>query len=232
MKRYSQQMLLPEIGELGQDLLGKAHVLVVGAGGLGTVVVTYLTAIGIGKIGIVDYDTVEETNLHRQFLYTPDDIGKNKALMLKKRLVAQNNSISVDAIVERITEENFTSIIADYSIVCDCTDDVLTRLALDKQCGQNNIPLVHGAVSDWQGYITLFHYKNRFRYNHLFDMDDLLRTQTCSANGISSPVCGIIGSIMSNETLKIILNIDSNLDGSLLYINSLKNIFKIIKLKK
>lgn len=232
MKRYKQQIQLPEIGEEGQQKISQASVLVVGAGGLGTVVATYLVAMGIGKIGIVDFDTIEETNLHRQFLYSSNDLGKSKALVLTSKLKNQNKHLTICAYDEELTSSNFDEIISNYSIVCDCTDNLNTRLIIDKNCFTKEIPLVHGAVSDWQGYITLLHYKNKFQYLDLFDMKTLLQADSCESNGIISPVCGMIGSLMSNEVVKIILGIESNLDGGLLYVNVLNNTFKTLKLNK
>ncbi len=232
MKRYNQQMLLPEIGTKGQEKLNEASVLIIGAGGLGTVVATYLVAMGVGRVGIADFDQVEETNLHRQFLYTPADLGVNKAKVLARKLKVQNSYVEVISFEERITSENFTTISADSTILCDCSDNLSTRLILDKQCCLYKIPLVHGAVSDWQGYVTLFHYKNEFHYHDLFDMETLLKNDSCEINGISSPICGVIGSLMANETIKIILDLNSNLDGGFLYFNGLKNDFKLLKLQK
>lgn len=232
MKRYQQQMLLTEMGEAGQEKLKNAKVMIVGAGGLGTVVATYLAAIGIGTLKIVDFDEIAETNLHRQFQYTPNEIGQKKATVLAQKLIVQNSNIQVIASTEKITKENVDNLSENCSIVCDCTDNVSARVLLDKQCGTQQIPLVHGAVSDWQGYVTLFHYKNKFHYNHLIAIDDLLRAQTCQDNGISSPICGVIGSIMANETIKIVINTSTTLDGKLLYIDGLKNVFKTFNLKK
>lgn len=232
MKRYKQQIQLPEIGEEGQQKISQASVLVVGAGGLGTVVATYLVAMGIGKIGIVDFDTIEETNLHRQFLYSSNDLGKSKALVLTSKLKNQNEHLTICAYDEELTSNNFDEIIKNYSIVCDCTDNLNTRLIIDKNCFAKEIPLVHGAVSDWQGYITLLHYKNKFQYQDLFDIKTLLQADSCESKGISSPVCGMIGSLMSNEVVKIILGIKSNLDGGLFYVNGLTNNFKFLKLKR
>lgn len=232
MKRYSQQILLPELGTVGQEQLGNAKVLVVGAGGLGTVVATYLVAMGVGNVGIVDFDEVDESNLHRQFLYTSSEVGFKKAGVLAKKLSSQNIHVVVNPIEKRITNENFTAILSDYTIVCDCSDNLNTRLVLDKQCGLSRIPLVHGAVSDWQGYVTVFHHINQFQYQDLFDMETLFKADSCTINGVSSPICGMIGSTMANETLKMVLGINSNLDGGLLYINGLGNVFKLLKLKK
>lgn len=232
MNRYKQQIQLPEIGKEGQQKISQTSVLVVGAGGLGTILATYLVAMGIGKIGIVDFDTIEESNLHRQFLYSSNDLGKSKALVLTSKLKNQNEHLTICAFDEELTNNNFHEIIKNYSIVCDCTDNLNSRLVIDKKCSAYEIPLVHGAVSDWQGYITLLHYKNKFRYQDLFDIKTLLQADSCESKGISSPVCGMIGSLMSNEVVKITLGIESNLDGGLLYLNGLTNNFKFYKLKR
>ncbi len=225
-------MQLPEIGNQGQQKINEAGVLIVGAGGLGTVVAIYLVSMGVGKVGIVDYDSIEETNLHRQFLYTSNDLGKKKAVELASKLRVQNENIVVNSFDVKLTNENFEEIASNYSIICDCTDNLNTRLIIDNKCGIHEIPLVHGAVSDWQGYITLFHYKNKFQYQDLFNIKTLLQSDSCETNGISSPICGIIGSLMSNEVIKIILDIESNLDSGLLYFNGLTNDFKFFKLKR
>lgn len=232
MKRYQQQIQLPEIGKEGQQRISQANVLVVGAGGLGTVVATYLVAMGVGTVGIVDFDTIEESNLHRQFLYSSKDLGNNKAVVLATKLKEQNEHLAICAFDDELTSANFDKIISNYSIVCDCTDNLNTRLLIDKKCGANKIPLVHGAVSEWQGYCALFHCQNNFQYQDLFDIKTLLQADSCEKKGINSTICGIVGSLMSNEVLKIILGIQSKLDGGLLYANGLTNDFKFFKLKK
>ena len=232
MKRYVQQMILPEIGVNGQDTLLNSSVLVVGAGGLGVVVASYLVSMGIGKVGICDFDLVGETNLHRQFLYTPDDIGQKKATVLAQKSKLQNPDVTINVIIEKIDETNVDKIALNYQIICDCTDQAECRILLDNYCQRHNKPLVHGAVSDWQGYLSVFHYKEKFGLKDLFDTADYLISQTCSIIGINSAICGIIGSYMANETIKVLLGLDNVLEGKLLYINSLKNIFRIIKLQK
>lgn len=232
MNRYKQQIQLPEIGGEGQQKINQTGVLIVGAGGLGTVVATYLVAMGIGNVGIVDFDNIEESNLHRQFLYSSKDLGKNKAIVLASKLKLQNKFITISAFDEELTTSNFNEIVVNYSIVCDCTDNLNTRLLIDKKCSALAIPLVHGAVSEWQGYITLFHYINKFAYKDLFDIKALLQADSCNTKGIASPICGIIGSLMSNEVVKIVLGIKSNLDGGLLYANGLTNNFKLLNLKQ
>lgn len=232
MKRYNQQIILPEIGALGQKKINVGAVLIIGAGGLGTVVATYLGAMGVGNVGIVDFDKVDESNLHRQFLFCQEDIGKEKSDILAFKIEKQNPNIVVKSFNIELIKDNIEEVISKYSIVCDCTDNLKTRLLIDKKCQQYKIPLVHGAVSDWQGYVTIFHYKNNFEYQDLFNIKALLQADSCVSNGINSSICGIIGSMMSNEAIKIILGSETNLDGGLLHVNGLNNNFKILKLKK
>lgn len=231
MNRYSQQIKLPEIGNDGQQRLKHSKVLVVGAGGLGTVVATYLASMGIGVVGIADFDVINETNLHRQFLYHPYEIGLNKANVLATKLTQQNLEITIIPIPEIINADNFNANCA-YDIICDCSDNLNTRIVLDRLCKIHKIPLVHGAISDWQGYVTVLHHKKQYEYADIFDAKTLLRADSCEDNGVSSPICGMIGSIMANEVLKMVLHIETNLDGGLFYFNSLMNTSNVLKLKK
>lgn len=232
MKRYQQQLILPEIGIAGQQNISNASVLIVGAGGLGSMVGGYVAAMGVGNIGICDFDSVEESNLHRQFFYTPGDIGNNKAIILTQKLKMQNPGIIITSFNRRFNASGADDLFNNYEIICDCSDNVETRIALNDYSGNRNIPLIHGAVSGWQGYITVFNYKASFTYADLFSSEDLLNSQSCFNNGINSTICGIVGSYMANETLKIILSSDFVLEGKLLYINGLNNSMKLLKLKK
>lgn len=232
MNRYQQQIILSEFGKDGQNLISNSKVLIIGAGGLGTIVCGYLTAMGVGAITICDFDTVEESNLHRQLFYSPKDLGLKKAAVLTNRMTEQNPEILVNSIEEVFSEKNADSLISGHQIICDCSDNAETRLLLDKYCDLHNKPLIHGAVSDWQGYITVLHYKLQFSLSDLFDLDTFLQSNSCSLSGINSPLCGIIGSYMANEVVKIILNTEGVLEGKLLYINGLKNNSKYFNLKK
>lgn len=231
MKRYKEQILLPEIGVLGQKKILNSKVLVIGAGGLGTIVSSYLSSMGIGKIGICDFDLIEDSNLHRQFVYSHNDIGNRKAIVLTNILKQNNPQIEIEPITDKFNKKN-KQIINDYQIICDCTDNIETRMSINEVCQQNHIPLVYGAVSAWHGYISIFNYKQDFNLIDLFDMEDFLETQSCSQNGINSTICGVIGSIMANEIIKIVLNLENVLDGKILYFNGLNNTFKKINLKK
>ena len=231
MKRYQQQIILPEIGLEGQKTLSNASVLIIGAGGLGVVVASYLVSMGVGVIGICDFDKIEESNLHRQFSYTPNDIGQNKATILVQKLRQQNPNVLIEDIVIKIEENNIQKVAEKYHLICDCTDQPESRILIDIFCKKNKKPLVHGAVSGWQGYITVFHYKQGIGLNDLFDPTVYFNSQTCFLTGINSAICGLIGSYMVNETIKILLGLDNVIEGKLLYINSLNNIIRTIKIK-
>jgi adenylyltransferase/sulfurtransferase len=232
MSRYAQQLLLNELGISGQKTLENTSVLVIGAGGLGTVVATYLAGMGFGKIGICDGDVVSESNLHRQFLYTPNDIGLFKAERLCEMLSIQNPQIDLNAFVQKIQEDNANELISNYSIICDCTDNAKSRILINTFCENHHKTLVHGAVSEWQGYVTVFHHKKQFSLDNLFEMENFLQSESCAISGINPIVCGIVGSYMANECLKISLDLDSVLDGKLMYVNTLNNVFRVFNLKK
>jgi len=230
--RYQKQIILPEIGESGQQKLANASVLIAGAGGLGVIVASYLVAMGVGNIGICDFDNVEVSNLHRQLVFTPSDIGKSKASLLAKKLRLQNPNITINSMEKKVEKNSITEIANNYQIICDCTDQVISRTVINDYCAEYNKILVHGAVSDWQGYITVFHYLNGFSLKDIFDFNDYLKNQTCSEIGVISSICGLIGSYMTNETIKVILNLEGVLEGKILYVNMLNNQIREINIKK
>lgn len=230
--RYQKQIILSEIGESGQQHLANASVLIAGAGGLGVVVASYLVAMGVGNIGICDFDCIEVSNLHRQLFFTPSNIGKSKAAVLAEKLRLQNPTITINPIIQKIDKNTILEIADNYQIICDCTDQVMSRTVINDYCATHKKVLVHGAVSEWQGYITVFHYIKGFSLSDIFTFSDYLKSQSCSEIGISSPVCGLIGCYMTNETIKIILNLDGVLEGKILFVNMLNNQLRTINLKK
>ena len=232
MERYKQQIILPEFGIEGQQRLSNASVLIIGAGGLGLIVSSYLVSMGIGNVGICDFDKIEESNLHRQFCYTPNEVGQNKATVLTEKLRKQNPAVDIEDYVFRIEESNIQTVAEKYQVICDCTDQSGSRILINNYCKKFNKPLVHGAVSDWQGYITVFNHEQSFGLDDLFDFTEYYNSQTCSIAGVNSAVCGLIGSYMVNETIKIILELDNVLEGEILYINSLNNLYRTIKIKR
>lgn len=235
MQKYIQQILVPEIGIEGQNLISQAKVLVIGAGGLGTPLCAYLAAMGIGTLAIADGDIVSESNLHRQFLYCYDDLGKKKVDVLKKTLIVTNPGILIKTYDLMVAEDlGIEFIFKEYDIICDCTDNIEARLLIDKLCSETNKVQVYGAVRDWQGYVTILNGKNKIRLTDIFSYDKLQSESqnNCSVSGIVSSVCGIIGSFMATETIKIITNQQTGLDGSILCINALYNSNKVFKIKK
>jgi adenylyltransferase/sulfurtransferase len=234
MLRYIQQTAVPEIGVFGQHVIGEAKVLIVGAGGLGVPVATYLAAMGVGEIGIADFDTIQETNLHRQFTYTPADIGRYKTEVLSDRLKTQNPTSKVTSHTIRLTVENAAEIIANYDLVCDCTDTVEARLLLDRVCYEGNKKLVYAAVKGWEGYVTILHGKAKIKLTDIFSEADLQfeSQNTCSIAGVVSTVCGIIGCQQANEAIKILLDLESNLDGGIFCYDGKSNGIKILHLQK
>ncbi len=230
--RYQKQIILSEIGESGQQDLANASVLITGAGGLGVVVASYLVAMGVGNIGICDYDNVEVSNLHRQLFFTPSDIGKSKATVLAEKLSIQNPNIIINKICKKVDEKSILEIANNYQIICDCTDQGMSRTIINDYCAGHKKILIHGAVSDWQGYISVFHYLKGFSLKDIFDFTDYLKSQSCSETGIISPICGLIGSYMSTEAIKVILNLENVLEGKILYVNMLNNQIRKINLKK
>ncbi|RYZ54605.1 MAG: HesA/MoeB/ThiF family protein [Sphingobacteriales bacterium] len=223
--------MVPEVGTAGQKLLAQAKVLIVGAGGLGSPLAAMLVASGLGTVGIADRDTVEESNLSRQYLFDEKDRGKHKALQLATRLREQNPSVSIIPIVKMLTMSDAPDIIASYDIVCDCTDNLDARRLIDRICGELRKPLVYAAVRDWQGYAAVFHHTRNKSFEDAFggfaSQND---TKNCALSGIMNPTCGIAASLQCAEVIKIVLGLPSDLDGGLLCFNILNPLFRLLKL--
>ncbi|MFH2142810.1 MAG: HesA/MoeB/ThiF family protein [Bacteroidota bacterium] len=221
--RYNRHIILPEIGEDGQKKLKVAKVLVVGAGGLGSPVLTYLTAAGVGTIGIVEKDTVELSNLQRQILYSSSDIGKSKVDTAKERLVALNPEVKIITFETWLTEENAEKIIRDFDIVVDCPDNFSTRILVSDITKKLMIPHVYGSISKFEGHVAVFNYKNGPSYRDLFseEPDDKIVDSDPSAKGVMGVLPGVIGTLQANETIKIITGLGEILSGKLLVFNTL-----------
>jgi len=234
MLRYAQQMIIPGIGIEGQQRIEAAKVLIVGAGGLGTPLASYLAAGGIGNIGIIDGDKAEVTNLHRQFLYHETDIGQNKASVLVKKLRLQNPSIHITAIQEFLNQEMAEQLFCDYDIICDCTDNVTARKTIDLICGNMKKPLVYAAIREWEGYVTVLHHNKGVRLFDIFSeqifMDE--SSNNCSISGVMNTTCGIAGSLQAGEVFKVLIGSEHVLDGTLLCFNALLNKFRTLHINK
>ena len=235
IERFSRQIVLKNIGILGQKKILSAKVLVVGAGGLGCPAVEFLTRAGIGTLGIVDYDKVSLSNLHRQSLYEKKDIGKSKVLIVKKILNRINPNTKVQSYNLKLNNINFKKIINKYDYIIDGSDNFKTKFLLNDFCLKYKKFLVSGAISKFDGHIFNFDFKNkklpclRCFFQETEPSDDQLN---CETEGILGTVAGIVGTIQANEILKKILSIGKSLNGYILILNLLDLNFRKVKINK
>lgn len=215
--RYARQLQLPEIGPEGQRLLAQTSVAVVGAGGLGAPILYYLTAAGIGRIAIIDCDVVSPSNLQRQILYCESDLAHPKAIQAQKRLTALNSTLQIEAITERLNETNVATLLADYQIIVDATDNYPTRYLLDDYTRSTAKPLVHGAIEGWRGQCTIFTSSNSLRYRDLYSEPQ--SAEETVPPGVIGATAGVIGSIQASQTLQLALGQTPALLGKLLTVD-------------
>ncbi len=214
--RYQRQVILPEVGEDGQIKIENSKVLVIGAGGLGCPILQYLVAAGIGTIGIIDFDVVDISNLHRQILYGKSSVGINKAIAARDRLKDLNPEINIIAYPEKLTTKNAISIFTQFDIIVDGTDNFSTRYLVNDACVITKKPLVYGAIFKFEGQVSVFNYKNGPTYRCLFpEPPKAGSVPSCAEIGVLGVLPGIIGSMQANEVLKIILNLGDVLNGKL-----------------
>lgn len=230
--RYSRQMLLPEIGVAGQEKLLGSSVLLVGAGGLGSPSALYLAAAGVGRMGIVDGDTVEESNLQRQIIHGTDRLGQNKALSAKETLSNLNPGVRVEVFPERIHRDNAEEITGGWDLVIDGSDNFQTRYLLADITRRNGQPLVSAAILGFEGQLATF-FPGGACYRCLFpEPPPPELAPSCQTNGILGSVAGILGILQANEALKVLLGIGENLQGRLLLIDALGTRFRELPIYK
>lgn len=206
--RYSRQMNLPEIGDEGQAKLKNAKVLVIGAGGLGCPILQYLATAGVGTVGIVDFDTIEMHNLHRQILYTEEHIGLSKAKTAKTVLEKLNPLISILAFEEKITAANASDSIADFDIVVDGSDNFTTRYLVNDTCVLLEKTLVYGSILGFEGQLAVFNHDGSKNLRDIFpEPPNSKEVPNCNMDGVLGTLPGMIGLMMAHETLKIILEL-------------------------
>lgn len=233
MSRYSRHIIPSEIGQIGQDKISNAKVFVVGAGGLGCPILQYLTAAGIGTLGIIDFDVVEKSNLQRQVLFGSSSLGKNKAIAAKERLTDLNDDIKIIAYPEKLTHQNSITLFNQYDIIVDGSDNFETRYLVNDAAIITNKPLVFGAIYKFEGQVSVFNYQNGPSYRCLFpNSPDKNSIPNCSEIGVLGVLPGIIGSMQANEVLKIILGIGNVLSGKLLCYNALTSQTSTLKINK
>ncbi len=224
LSRYSRNILLKEVGVAGQKKLLAAKVLMIGAGGLGCPALQYLAAAGIGQIGIIDFDVVDQSNLQRQTLFTIEDIGKNKALCAKNRLELLNPDIEIKAYSFRLDTSNALDLFDQYDIVVDGTDNFSYRYLINDAASIKNKPLVYGAVNQFEGQVSVFNYNNGPTYRCLYPTPPIPGSiSSCSEAGVLGVLPGIIGTMQANEVIKLILGLDGVLNGKVLVYNAMES---------
>ncbi len=229
-ERYNRQIILAGFGPEAQEKLFRSKVLVVGAGGLGVPVLTYLNAMGVGTLGIVDNDLVSMSNLHRQVLYSETDVGQSKVAIAIKQLSAQNSETVLTAHKIFLTKENVLKIIAEYDIVVDATDNFPTRYLINDACVILKKPFVYGALHGFEGQVSVFNYKGGPTYRCLFPtMPKSDEVPDCNENGVLGILPGIIGNFQALETVKVITGVGEVLSGKLLLFDGLSNAFQKIR---
>ncbi|CAI2351238.1 unnamed protein product [Caenorhabditis sp. 36 PRJEB53466] len=232
--RYSRQILVNDFGVSGQKSLKDTRVLIVGAGGLGCPVATYLGAAGIGTLGIVDYDHISADNLHRQVTYKEAQIGQSKAHGLADNIKLQNSNVNLKVHEVSLDSSNAMDTFKEYDIVCDCTDNVATRYLINDVCVLLNLPLVSGSALRWDGQLSVYHYGEDCPcYRCLFSSPPDPSTVTnCNEGGVLGPVVGIIGSMQALEVMKIASNVPGTLSGKLFLFDGREGKCRTIRLRK
>ena len=218
-ERYARQLILPEIGPEGQKRLATASVLIVGLGGLGAPVATYLAGAGVGRIGLCDPDTVSLSNLQRQTLYTEAETGLPKTDCARKRLAAMSAHTVLDTYPLGLQPENAREIIRQYDIVTDCCDNFATRYLIDEACAAEGKPWVYGSIGAFGGQLAVMNGSRQLRYTSLYPDRDALAAKPAASAGVLGAVPGVVGALQANEAIKMICGFGDTLDGRLFTID-------------
>ena len=229
-KRFEKQIILKKIGISGQKKIKKANVLIIGVGGLGCPLLSYLASSGINNIGIVDYDKIELGNLNRQILFNTSDLGKYKVYQAKKRIKKIYNQIKLKTFKIKITKKNIDSILRKYNIICDGTDNFNTRLLINDYCKKKKKILISAAISKFDGHLFKFNFNNKSSCLRCFMPVKPDIENNCSSEGIFSPVAAILGSLQTNEVLKTVLNLKEDINNNILIFDSLKTNLRKVKI--
>jgi len=223
MERHARHLVLPNVGLEGQEKLASARVLVIGAGGLGSPVLLYLAAAGIGTIGIVDDDVVDISNLQRQIIHRTEDVGSKKVDSARARLLALDPNIEVEVYPNRLNPENALSVLKGWDVVVDGTDNIPTRYLIDDACHLLSIPWVYGSIHRFEGQVSVFSTEQSRCYRDLFpEAPPAGALQNCADAGVFGVLPGVVGSIQATEVIKQILGLETNLVGSLLLYDALE----------
>ncbi len=229
-KRFEKQIILKKIGINGQKKILKSKVLIVGIGGLGCPLLTYLASSGVGTIGIVDRDKVELSNLNRQTIFTTKDVGKFKVVQAKNYINKINKKIRIKTFKRNINSSNIKSIIKDFDIICDGSDNYDTRYLINDFCKLSKKILISAAISKFDGHLYKFDFKKKGSCYRCFMPEKPTIENDCQTEGIFSPVAGVLGSLQANEVLKTILGLKNDLTNQMIIFDAIKTNFRNIKL--
>ena len=229
-KTFEKQIILKKIGISGQKKIKNSKVLIIGMGGIGCPLLTYLASAGVGNLGIIDHDKVEISNLNRQTLFNLSDIGKFKVVQAKMKIDKIFRALKVRKFTEKIVKKNIRKILKDYEIICDGTDNFDTRYLINDECKKNKKILISAAINKFDGQIFKFNFKKKGPCLRCFMPERPEQENNCGSDGIFSPVAGILGSLQANEVLKTILNLKDDLNNNILLFNALKSSLRKIKI--
>ena len=233
MDRYARHISLPDVGIEGQRLINKSRILVIGAGGLGSPVLLYLAAAGVGEIGIIDDDLVDLSNLQRQIIHAESNIGTSKVESAKAQILSINSTIKITTWNARLSPENAQEILAGWDIVIDGTDNIPTRYLVDDICKINQIPWIYGSIYRFEGQASVFNFEGGPCYRDLFpEPPPSNAIPSCAEGGVFGVLPGVIGSIQATEAIKIIINKGQSLSGKLLIYDAESMTFKSLKYSK
>ncbi|MEM8960719.1 MAG: molybdopterin-synthase adenylyltransferase MoeB [Acidobacteriota bacterium] len=233
LARYSRHLILPEVGAAGQERLKAARILMIGAGGLGSPIALYLAAAGIGTLGIVDFDRVETSNLHRQVLFGDSDLGVPKVEAARRRLTDVNPHVDIVTHEARFDVDNALDLVADYDVVIDGSDNFRTRYLVSDACVRCAKPLVWGAVQRFEGQVAVFDARQGACYRCLFPEPPPAGTvPSCAEGGVLGVLPGMIGTLQANEAIKLVLGIGEPLVSTLLVVDALRLRFRKVKIRK
>ena len=229
-RRFEKQIILKKISISGQKKIKNSKILIIGMGGLGCPLLTYLASSGVCNIGIVDHDRVELSNLNRQIIFNSSDIGKFKVIQAKIKIKKIYKDIKIKTFKEKVTKENIKKILNNYDIICDGTDNFKTRYLINDECKKKKKILISAAISQFDGQLFKFNFKKKGSCFRCFMplMPD--QENNCGAEGIFSPLAGIMGSLQASEVIKTILNFKEDLDNNLLVFNSINISLRKVKI--
>ena len=232
LNRYSKQIILKKFGIMGQKKIMSSKVLIIGMGGLGCPLALYLSGLGIGKIGIVDNDKIELSNLNRQIIYNYNDIGKYKVDVAKKRIKNINKNIYIKSYKLRLSKNNILNIIKDFDIICDGTDNFETRLLINDFCLKKKKILISAAVSGFDGHIFKFNFKKKTPCFRCYMPELPPNDNNCETDGVTPTLTGIIGTLQANEVLNSILFSSPDNEKQMIILNSMSMNFRKVRLTK